>query len=115
MSQEQNGFLAAIVAWLVKMGGNLLAAGLIFLAGWWLARLAARLTRNAVKKGRGDPLVAGFIGSLVRAVVLMVAAVSAVAQLQINVNSLVAALGAAGLTVTKKREKHGWAALEATK
>ena len=100
MSQEQNGFLAAIVAWLVKMGGNFLAAGLIFLAGWWLARLAARLTRNAVKKGRGDPLVAGFIGSLVRAVVLMVAAVSAVAQLQINVNSLVAALGAAGLTAS---------------
>lgn len=100
MEQGQNSVLTGILAWLVKMGGNLLAAGLIFLGGWWLAKLAARLTRNAVKKGRGDPLVAGFIGSLVKAAVLMVAAVSAIAQLQININSLVAALGAAGLTAS---------------
>lgn len=100
MEQGQNSVLTGILAWLVKMGGNLLAAGLIFLGGWWLAKLAAHLTRNAVKKGRGDPLVAGFIGSLVKAAVLMVAAVSAIAQLQININSLVAALGAAGLTAS---------------
>ena len=49
-------------AWLIGFGWNLLSAGLIFLCGWWLAGLAAKLTRRAIGKSRTDPLVAGFIG-----------------------------------------------------
>lgn len=89
-----------ILGWLIGFGGNLLLSGLIFLCGWWLARLAAALTRRAVKKSRTDPLVAGFVGSLVRVLIITVSAVSAVAQLKINITSLVAALGAAGLTAS---------------
>lgn len=100
MPQSGSGLPARLLQWLFNLGGNLLSAALIFLAGWWLAKLAAKLTKNAVKKGRADPLVAGFIGSLVKAVVLLAAAVSAIAQLQININSLIAALGAAGLTAS---------------
>lgn len=100
MPQSDSGFPARLLQWLFSLGGNLLSAALIFLAGWWLAKLAAKLAKNAVKKGRADPLVAGFIGSLVKAVVLLAAAVSAIAQLQININSLIAALGAAGLTAS---------------
>ena len=61
-----------------------------------MARLAARLTKKAISKGKVDALAASFFGSLVKAVVLVVAGVSAVAQLGVNINSLVAALGAAG-------------------
>lgn len=100
MPQSDSGLPARLLQWLFSLGGNLLSAALIFLAGWWLAKLAAKLAKNAVKKGRADPLVAGFIGSLVKAVVLLAAAVSAIAQLQININSLIAALGAAGLTAS---------------
>lgn len=100
MPQPDSDIPARILRWLLNVGGNLLSAALIFFAGWWLAKLAAKLTKNAVRKGRADPLVAGFIGSLVKAVVLMAAAVSAIAQLQININSLIAALGAAGLTAS---------------
>lgn len=89
-----------ILDWLLGLGGNLILAGLIFLGGWWLAKLAARLTKRAVKKSRADPLVAGFIGSLVRVLIISAALVSAVAQLKINITSLVAALGAAGLTAS---------------
>lgn len=91
---------AKVLGWLIGFGGNLLLAALIFLCGWWLARLAAALTKRAVKKSRADPLVAGFIGSLVRVMIITVSAVSAVAQLKINITSLVAALGAAGLTAS---------------
>ncbi len=77
-----------------------MSAGLIFLCGWWLAGLAAKLTRRAIGKSRTDPLVAGFIGSLVRSLILLMAGVSALAKLQINITSLVAALGAAGLTAS---------------
>ncbi len=86
--------------WLIGLGWNLLSAGLIFLCGWWLAKLAAGLTRRAMGRGRTDPLVAGFIGSLVKALILLMAGVSAIAQLKINITSLVAALGAAGLTAS---------------
>ncbi len=89
-----------LMAWLLHFGGNLLLAGLIFFAGWQLAKLAARLTKRAVKRAHGDPLAAGFVGSMARALVLLVSAVSAVAQLEINITSLVAALGAAGLTAS---------------
>ena len=80
--------------------GALVLAARIFLGGWLLARLAARLTKKAISKGKVDALAASFFGSLVKAVVLVVAGVSAVAQLGVNINSLVAALGAAGLTAS---------------
>jgi len=97
---EGRGLWSRILDWLLGLGGNLLLAGLIFLCGWWLAKLAALLTRRAVKESRADPLVAGFIGSLVKVLIITVSAVSAIAQLKINITSLVAALGAAGLTAS---------------
>ena len=100
MEHAETDFFGGIVKWLVAFGGNLLLAGLIFLVGWWLAKAAASLTRRAVKKSSVDPLVAGFIGSVVRTIIILVASVSAIAQLQINITSLVAALGAAGLTAS---------------
>ncbi|MCI9553348.1 MAG: mechanosensitive ion channel [Acutalibacter sp.] len=95
-----NDFINKTISWLLDLGGNLLVAGIIFFVGWQLARLAATLTKKAIKRGVADPLVAGFIGSVVKALVIAVASVSAIAQLQINITSLVAALGAAGLTAS---------------
>lgn len=86
--------------WLKAMAGNLFFAVLIFLAGWLLARFASRMTKRAVSKGKADPLAVSFLGSLVKTVVLIVAGASAVAQLGINITSLAAALGAAGLTAS---------------
>ncbi|MGI6256304.1 MAG: mechanosensitive ion channel family protein [Acutalibacter sp.] len=85
---------------LAGFAGDLIVAVVIFLGGWLLARVAARLTKRAISKGKVDALAASFFGSLVKAVVLAVAAVSAIAQLGVNITSLVAALGAAGLTAS---------------
>lgn len=93
-------FSASFALWAKAFIGNLLVAALILLGGWWLARLAGRLTKRAMSKGPLDPLAASFVGSMVKGVVLAVAAVSAIAQLGINITSLVAALGAAGLTAS---------------
>ena len=100
MQVEWKNLADQLFAWLVHLGGNLALAGLIFFAGWQLAKLAARLAKRAVKRAHGDPLVAGFVASMVKALVLLMAAVSAIAQLEINITSLVAALGAAGLTAS---------------
>ncbi len=85
---------------LADFAGNVVLAAVIFFGGWFLARLAARLTKKTISKGKVDALAASFFGSLVKAVVLVVAGVSAVAQLGVNITSLVAALGAAGLTAS---------------
>ena len=94
------GMWSGFLQGLANFAGDLVLAALIFLGGWLLARLAARLTKKAISKGKVDALAASFFGSLVKAVVLVVAGVSAVAQLGVNINSLVAALGAAGLTAS---------------
>lgn len=91
---------SSLWTWLRGFAGNLLLAALIFLTGWWLAKLAAKLTKKAVSRGKADALAVSFIGSLVKALVLMVAVISAIAQLGVNITSLIAALGAAGLTAS---------------
>ena len=97
---DWQGIWSGFLQGLANFAGDLVLAALIFLGGWLLARLAARLTKKAISKGKVDALAASFFGSLVKAVVLVVAGVSAVAQLGVNINSLVAALGAAGLTAS---------------
>lgn len=86
--------------WIWKFLGNLLAAGVIFFVGWWLAKLAKSLTKKTAAKGKIDPLAASFFGSLAKALVLTAAAISAISQLGVNITSLIAALGAAGLTAS---------------
>ena len=81
---DWQGIWSGFLQGLANFAGDLVLAALIFLGGWLLARLAARLTKKAISKGKVD----------------VVAGVSAVAQLGVNINSLVAALGAAGLTAS---------------
>ncbi len=100
MNQSLADITRGITAWLIGFAYNLFLAGLIFFVGWQLGKLAARLTKRAAQRGRVDPLVASFLGSLMKALVILVSSVSAIAQLQINITSLVAALGAAGLTAS---------------
>ena len=85
---DWQGIWSGFLQGLANFAGDLVLAALIFLGGWLLARLAARLTKKAISKGKVDALAASFFGSLVKAVVLVVAGVSAVA------------LGAAGLTAS---------------
>ena len=81
---DWQNFWDSLMGGLLRFAQDAALAALIFLGGWLLARLASRVTRKAVAKGRVDALAAGFIGSLVKAVVLAVAAVSAVAQLGVR-------------------------------
>ena len=92
--------LDSVLRWLGGFAGNLLLAAVIFFAGWFLAKLVSRLVKKAMGKGKLEPLVISFTGSLVKALVLVVAFISAIAQLGVNITSLIAALGAAGLTAS---------------
>ena len=84
---------------LVLYGINFLGAVLIALIGWWAARLSERLTQRALAASQIDPTVAGFLSSLARYAVLIVALLVVLQVIGIQATSLVAVLGAASLAI----------------
>lgn len=90
---------AQIVTDLEEMLPRLGVALLIFVVGWWASNQAARLMYRAMKRSRADTGIITFLCSLARAAFKVIVCITAAAQLGMNVNSIIAALGAAGLTV----------------
>ena len=84
---------------LVLYGINLLGPLLVALLGWWAARLSERVARRALAASHVDPTVAGFLSSLARYAVLVVAFLVVLQVIGVQATSLVAVLGAASLAV----------------
>ncbi|HEX3038873.1 MAG TPA: mechanosensitive ion channel family protein [Caproiciproducens sp.] len=86
---------AGLQAELPRLGGALL----ILAVGWWASNQAARLMYRAMKRSRADTGIITFLCSLARAAFKIIVCIIAAEQLGMNINSIIAALGAAGLTV----------------
>ncbi|MEG1426312.1 MAG: mechanosensitive ion channel [Oscillospiraceae bacterium] len=86
--------------WFITSGLKLLSAVFILLIGWWVAKLAARALKNILLKSKISPGAAGFIGSVVKVILWIIAIITALGQFEINLTSLITALGAAGLTAS---------------
>ena len=71
----------------------------IFIVGKIIARAISNLIRKGLKRGGTDDMLVGFIGNIVYAVLLVAVVLAAVDSLGVNVTSLMAILGAAGLAV----------------
>jgi small conductance mechanosensitive channel len=85
---------------LVVYGINVLGALVAALVGWWAAGLAGRWARRALlASGHMDAMVAGFLSSLARYAVLVVAFLVILQLIGIQATSLVAVLGAASLAI----------------
>ena len=67
-----------------------------FRCGWWLSSVAVNLVRKAITRARGDAGVTTFLASLLNILLKAIIAIMAIAQLGIDVTSLIAALGTAG-------------------
>ncbi|WP_312694382.1 mechanosensitive ion channel family protein [Caproiciproducens sp.] len=80
---------------LPKLAGALLILGI----GWWLSNQAVRLMFRAMSRSKTDTGLVTFISSLTRALLKILVCITAAAQLGMNVSSIIAALGAAGLAV----------------
>ena len=92
-------FLEKITAWCLSAGISLLTAAVIILVGWWITKLICKALGKIFEKGKVDPGAGGFILSVCRVVLIGIAVLAAVGQM-VNINSLIAALGAAGLTAS---------------
>lgn len=84
--------------WLQDKGPNILGSIAILVVGWWLSAIIAKGIRKALNRSKVEKGAISFIYSVTKTFLLLIAVVSAIAQLGINITSVIAALGAAGIT-----------------
>lgn len=84
--------------WLRQAAPKLLGAVIILVVGWYLASLVSSLLRKAMQRGRADGGIVSFVYSLTKIALRIIVFISVASQLGVNVNSLIAAIGAAGVT-----------------
>ena len=99
MEMEMNTVVDQLTKFATTYGLQIIGAIVILIVG----RIAAGICRNIVKKllekGRADPAIVSFGGSLIYILVLTFAVLAALAKFGIQTASFVAILGAAGFAV----------------
>lgn len=99
LNVEMSSMWSAFLTWLVSMLPRLAVSVLLFGLGWWLSNVVTRLMRRAVTRAKGDAGVTTFLSSLLNILLKVIISIMAIAQLGVDVTSLIAAIGTAGLAV----------------
>jgi len=71
----------------------------IFVIGKIIARQISKLIQKGMQRAGSDPLLVGFIGNVSYGLLLVAVVLAAIDSLGVNVTSLMAILGAAGLAI----------------
>jgi small conductance mechanosensitive channel len=79
--------------------GSIVYAIIILTVGFWGAKMLARLVKGLMERRELDQALTGFVGNLVKALIVTIAVIAALNQLGIQTTSLVAIVGAAGLAI----------------
>jgi len=82
-----------------SMLGSIVYAITILAVGFWGAKMLARLVKGLMERRELDQALTGFVGNLVKALIVTIAIIAALNQLGIQTTSLVAIVGAAGLAI----------------
>lgn len=101
MFNQINDFLTSdkLAALVIPFLINLLTAVLIYIIGKWLSVRAVRLIDRLLESRHADLALRGFAAAVLSTVFTIVVILAAVQQLGLNVTSLLAVLGAAGLAI----------------
>ncbi len=93
----------SISAWLsenaLEWGFKIILALAIFIIGKFFARLTANLLEKAMQRTGANVMLIKFIGNITYVILLVAVVLSAVDSLGVNIISLMAILGAAGLAI----------------
>lgn len=92
-------FNTLLNTYLIPWGIKLAIAAAILVIGYWLTGKIVTLTKRALGKTQIDAILIDFIGTVLKAVLLLVVVIAALDQLGVDTTSLIALLGAAGLAV----------------
>lgn len=88
-----------IIDFIVNMGGKLILAVVIFVVGFWLAKVLSKALEKMLRKGKSDEGLISFLSSLTKIVLKVLVIITAITQLGVEMTSFVALLGAAGLAI----------------
>jgi len=83
----------------IDWGIKIAIAIAIFIIGKMIARMVANLAKKALQRAGTDTMLVNFLGSIIYSVLIIAVLLAAVDSLGVNVTSLMAILGAAGLAV----------------
>jgi small conductance mechanosensitive channel len=83
------------LTWAIQIG----IAIAIFIVGKFIARMISNLIRKGMTKAGTDALLVGFISNIAYGILLVAVVLAAIDSLGVNVTSLMAIVGAAGLAV----------------
>lgn len=89
----------AIGKWLLSIVPKLAGALLIFILGWWLSGIIAHLILRGMERAKVDQGVRDFLHSCVKIIIKIIVVITALSTLGMNVTTLVAALGTAGVAI----------------
>ena len=89
----------ALWKWLIALLPRLVGALLIFGLGWWLSGIIANIFTRGMERTKVDEGVRTFLNSCIKIVIKIIVIITTLATLGMNVTTLVAALGTAGVTI----------------
>ena len=85
--------------WVLSIIPKLIGGLLIFVIGWWLAGVIAGIVVRGMERAKVDQGVREFLYSCVKIVIKIMVIITALSTLGMNVTTLIAALGTAGVAI----------------
>lgn len=85
--------------WVLSIIPKLIGGLLILVIGWWLAGVIAGIVVRGMERAKVDQGVREFLYSCVKIVIKIMVIITALSTLGMNVTTLIAALGTAGVTI----------------
>lgn len=89
----------ALWKWFIALLPRVVGALLIFALGWWLSGIIANIFTRGMERTKVDEGVRTFLNSCIKIVIKIIVIITTLATLGMNVTTLVAALGTAGVTI----------------
>jgi small conductance mechanosensitive channel len=84
---------------ILRYGVQIIGAILIYVVGKWLARVISKIVMRSLTKAKFDPTLVPFVENLSYAAMMVFVVITALSTLGVQMTSVVAVLGAAGLAV----------------
>ncbi len=91
--------LDAFGKWLLSILPKMVGGLLVFVIGWWLAGVIAHIVVRGMERAKVDQGVREFLYSCVKIVIKIIVIITALSTMGMNVTTLVAALGTAGVAI----------------
>ena len=99
MATDIDNTLQVVLNWLTTTGLKLLGAVVVFIVAWIAIKIITKMLKKILSRSKIGDSAAGFLISVLKAIMWGIAVLTAVGQV-VNLNSMITALGAAGLTAS---------------